>query len=198
MVAISRGSPMRFSNEGGKSHAPSSLPAAAISAASSVAIQPGLMQLTRMPSGAGVSPWTVLAQCIAFNTDWSIGFTTMVVSFLILLLWVPLKQKPGIGTILNAIIIALMIDFSLTWLPYPGFLGWQLMQAAVGVLLAGIASGIYLTANPGARPQALRQDCQECKAESRKPWKIDSTVSMELFRGWSPRIRCSLQSASRA
>jgi len=113
----------------------------------------GLGESLLIASGAGVSPWTVLAQGIAFNTDWSIGFTTMVVSFLILLLWVPLKQKPGIGTILNAIVIALMIDFSLTWLPYPGFLGWQLLQAAAGVLLVGIASGIYLTANLGAGPR---------------------------------------------
>ena len=113
----------------------------------------GLGESLLIASGAGVSPWTVLAQGVAFNTDWSIGFTTMVVSFLILLLWVPLKQKPGIGTILNAIIIALMIDFSLTWLPYPDFLGWQLLQAAAGVLLVGIASGIYLTANLGAGPR---------------------------------------------
>lgn len=113
----------------------------------------GLGESLLIASGAGVSPWTVLAQGVAFNTDWSIGFTTMMVSFVILLLWIPLKQKPGIGTILNAIIIALMIDFSLTWLPYPDFLGWQLLQAAAGVLLVGIASGIYLTANLGAGPR---------------------------------------------
>lgn len=113
----------------------------------------GLGESLLIASGAGVSPWTVLAQGIARNVDWSIGLTTMVVSFLILLLWLPLKQKPGIGTILNAIIIALMIDFSLTWLPYPDFLAWQLLQAGGGVLLVGIASGIYLTANLGAGPR---------------------------------------------
>jgi len=113
----------------------------------------GLGESLLIASGAGVSPWTVLAQGIAFNTDWSIGITTMAVSFLILLLWVPLAQKPGIGTILNAIVIALMIDFSLTWLPYPQFPGWQLLQAAAGVGLVGIASGIYLTANLGAGPR---------------------------------------------
>ena len=75
------------------------------------------------------------------------------VSFLILLLWVPLSQKPGIGTILNAFIIAFMIDFSLVWLPYPELFVWQFAQAATGVLLVGIASGIYLTANLGAGPR---------------------------------------------
>jgi len=113
----------------------------------------GLGESLLIASGAGVSPWTVLAQGIALNTGWSIGFSTMVVSFAILLLWVPLKQKPGIGTLLNALIIAFMIDFSLVWLPYPTVLGWQLAQAAAGVLLVGIASGIYLTANLGAGPR---------------------------------------------
>ena len=113
----------------------------------------GLGESLLIASGAGVSPWTVLAQGIARHTDWSIGFTTMIVSFAILLLWLPLKQKPGIGTILNALIIAFMIDFSLVWLPYPSLFAWQLAQAAAGVLLVGIASGIYLTANLGAGPR---------------------------------------------
>ncbi len=113
----------------------------------------GLGESLMITSGAGVSPWTVLAQGIAFNTNWSIGFATMVVSFLILILWIPLSQKPGVGTILNALIIALMIDFSLAWLPYPEDLGWQLAQATLGILIVGIASGIYLTANLGAGPR---------------------------------------------
>ena len=113
----------------------------------------GLGESLLIASGAGVSPWTVLAQGVAFNTGWSIGFTTMVVSFLILLLWIPLRQKPGIGTILNALVIAAMIDFSLTWLTYPQSLVWQLAQAAGGVFLVGVASGIYLTANLGPGPR---------------------------------------------
>ena len=76
----------------------------------------GLGEAMLIASGAGVSPWTVFAQGIAFNTGWSIGFSTMIVSFAILLLWIPLRQKPGIGTILNALIIAFMIDFSLPYL----------------------------------------------------------------------------------
>ncbi len=113
----------------------------------------GLGESLLIASSAGVSPWTVLAQGISLHTDWSIGFTTMVVSFAILLLWLPLKQKPGIGTILNALIIAFMIDFSLNWLPYPELLAGQILQATAGVLLVGIASGIYLTANLGAGPR---------------------------------------------
>lgn len=113
----------------------------------------GLGESLLITSGAGVSPWTVLAQGIAGKTGWSIGFTTMIVSFAILLLWVPLKQKPGMGTILNALIIAFMIDFSLTLLPYPQLFVWQVIQATAGVLVVGIASGIYLVANLGAGPR---------------------------------------------
>jgi uncharacterized membrane protein YczE len=113
----------------------------------------GLGESLLIASNAGVSPWTVLAQGIARKTDWSIGFSTMIISFGILLLWIPLKRKPGMGTILNALIIAFMIDFSLEYLPYPQTLFWQLVQAASGVLIVGIASGIYLTANLGAGPR---------------------------------------------
>lgn len=113
----------------------------------------GLGESLLIASGMGVSPWTVLAQGIALKTSWSIGFATLVISLIILFLWIPLSQPPGIGTVLNALIIALMIDCSLILLPYPQTLVWQLLQAAVGVLVVGIGSGIYLTANlgPGAR-----------------------------------------------
>ena len=113
----------------------------------------GLGESLLIASGAGVSPWTVLAQGIAGKAGWSIGFTTMIVSFAILFLWVPLKQKPGMGTILNARMMAFMIDFSLALLPYPQAFAWQVLQAATGVLVVGIASGIYLTANLGAGPR---------------------------------------------
>jgi uncharacterized membrane protein YczE len=104
-------------------------------------------------SGAGVSPWTVLAQGVSSKTNWSIGFSTMIVSFSVLFMWIPLRQKPGIGTILNALIIAFMIDFSLHLLPSPQLLVWQLVQVSIGILIIGIGSGIYLTANLGAGPR---------------------------------------------
>jgi len=113
----------------------------------------GLGESLLITSGAGVSPWTVLAQGVANKVSWSIGFTTMIISFVVLLFWLPLRQKPGIGTILNAIIIAAVIDYSLPWLPYPQTTTLQLVQAAFGVLVVGIASGIYLTANLGAGPR---------------------------------------------
>ena len=113
----------------------------------------GLGEALLITSSAGVSPWTVLAQGIAVHTGWSIGFITMIVSFAVLALWIPLKQKPGMGTILNALIIAFMIDFSIVLLPNPETLFFQSLQAFIGVVVVGIGSGIYLTANLGPGPR---------------------------------------------
>jgi len=113
----------------------------------------GLGEAIMIASGGGVSPWTVLAQGIAGRVGWSIGFTTMVISFAILILWIPLKRKPGMATILNAFIIAFMIDFSLPLLPEPQNVVLQILQAAFGVFLVGLASGLYLISNLGAGPR---------------------------------------------
>lgn len=113
----------------------------------------GLGESLLIASSAGVSPWTVLAQGIASKTGWSIGFATVVISGVILILWWPLKQRFGLGTVLNALIIAFMIEFSLVLLPYPETYIWQITQVIVGVMLIGLATGIYLTANLGAGPR---------------------------------------------
>ena len=68
-------------------------------------------------------------------------------------LWIPLKQKPGIGTILNAIIISVVIDVSLPHLPSPEILLYQILQIFIGVMLVGVGSGFYLIANLGPGPR---------------------------------------------
>ena len=113
----------------------------------------GLGESLLITSGAGVGPYTVLAQGISNHTGWSIGLSTFVISIFVLLLWIPLKQKPGIGTILNAFIIALTIEFSVFYLPYPETYPMQILQVVVGVLIIGIGSGFYLIANLGAGPR---------------------------------------------
>ena len=113
----------------------------------------GLGESLLITSGAGVGPYTVLAQGISNHTGWSIGLSTFVISIFVLLLWIPLKQKPGMGTILNAFIIALTIEFSVFYLPYPETYPMQILQVLVGVLIIGIGSGFYLIANLGAGPR---------------------------------------------
>jgi uncharacterized membrane protein YczE len=113
----------------------------------------GVGETLLIAAGIGVSPWTVLAQGISNITSLSIGEASFFVSLLVIFLWIPLKQMPGIGTILNAIIIAAVIEFSLPFLPYPEDSIYQILQTILGVLVVGIGSGIYLISNLGAGPR---------------------------------------------
>ena len=101
----------------------------------------------------GVSPWTVLAQGISFQSNLSIGVTTFIVSIFVLLLWYPLKQKPGLGTILNIILISIVIDLTIPILPYPKSFLLQIVQSVLAVFVVGLGSGFYLTANLGPGPR---------------------------------------------
>ena len=113
----------------------------------------GLGETLLITAGVGVSPWTVLAQGISFKTGYSIGLTTFFVSIGVLCLWIPLRQKPGLGTILNTIIVSIVIDVSLPYLPVPELLVFQILQVIIGVVIVGFGSGFYLIANlgPGSR-----------------------------------------------
>ena len=113
----------------------------------------GIGEALLITASIGVSPWFVLHQGLAFKTGYSIGITTFIVSVVVLLFWFPLKQKPGIGTILNTILISVVIDISIFILPYPKEFLFQLFQVIGGILLIGLGSGFYLAANlgPGSR-----------------------------------------------
>jgi len=106
-----------------------------------------------MISYIGNSPWQVLAQGISLNVNFSIGFITFLISILVLSLWIFLGQKPGIGTFLNTIIIAAMIDLSIAFIPTPEIYISKFIMLACGVLLVGFGSGLYLIANLGPGPR---------------------------------------------
>jgi len=113
----------------------------------------GLGEGLLIVSFTGASPWSVLAQGISLNVNFSIGIITLFISIAVLILWLPLKQKPGIGTILNALIIALMIDICINFIPTPENYIFQLLLAVTAVLIVGLGGGIYLVANLGAGPR---------------------------------------------
>ena len=113
----------------------------------------GLGEGLLIVSFTGASPWSVLAQGISLNVDFTIGTITLFISIGVLLLWIPLKQKPGIGTIFNALIIALMIDVCINFVPTPENYIFQLLLAIVAVLTVGLGGGIYLVANLGPGPR---------------------------------------------
>ena len=113
----------------------------------------GLGEGLLIVSYTGASPWSVLAQGISLNVNLSIGILTFIISFAVLILWIPLGQKPGIATILNALIIAIMIDLCIEFVPTPSNFYNQLILAIVSVITVGIGGGIYLVSNLGAGPR---------------------------------------------
>ena len=113
----------------------------------------GLGEGLLIVSFTGASPWSVLAQGISLNVNLSIGTITFLISIAVLILWIPLGQKLGIATILNAIIIALMIDLCIKFVPTPSNYYNQLILAIFSVMTVGIGGGIYLIANLGAGPR---------------------------------------------
>ena len=113
----------------------------------------GLGEALLIASGAGVSPWTVFAQGFSKVTNWSIGLSTFTISFFVLLFWVPLRQTPGVGTVLNIIIISLVLDLSAPYLPVFETSAMRLAEAALGVMITGFGGGIYLIANLGPGPR---------------------------------------------
>ena len=114
----------------------------------------GTGEAVLIAAGIGVSPWTVLAQGITEQTSFTVGEATFIVSVCVLLLWIPLRETPGIGTILNAILIALSIDVMAPFIPEQENLPNAIVQSAFGVMMVGIGSALYLTANLGPGPRA--------------------------------------------
>ena len=113
----------------------------------------GTGEAVLIDAGIGVSPWTVLAQGISKQADLTVGMATFVVSVLVLFLWIPLREIPGIGTVLNAILIAISIDVMAPFIPEQTNFVPQIIQASIGVILVGIGSALYLTANLGPGPR---------------------------------------------
>ena len=113
----------------------------------------GLGEGLLIVSFTGASPWSVLAQGISLNVNLSIGTITLLISIAVLILWIPLGQKPGMGTIFNALIIAFMIDLCIKFVPTPSNYLNQLILAVISVMMVGVGGGIYLVSNLGAGPR---------------------------------------------
>ncbi|MHC8496895.1 MAG: membrane protein YczE [Actinomycetes bacterium] len=104
-------------------------------------------------AGIGVSPWTVFAEGLSTRLPISIGAAYFWTSVVVLLLWIPLRERPGLGTLANAVIIALSLQVMLEILPTPSAFGWQVLQVLAGIACIGIGSGLYLTTNLGPGPR---------------------------------------------
>ena len=113
----------------------------------------GVGEGTLVAAGLGNTPWTVLAQGIAGRTPLDIGAATIAVSIVVLLGWIPLRQRPGLGTVANVVLIGLALDIAARVLPEPRSLPWQLLQVGIGIATVGLGGALYLTANLGPGPR---------------------------------------------
>jgi uncharacterized membrane protein YczE len=104
-------------------------------------------------SELGNSPWVVLSEGVEVQTPLAVGVATIAISFLVLLMWIPLGQRPGLGTIANAIVIGVAIDVSLLWLPGSSDLVARYGLVVGGIALVGVGSGLYLTCFLGPGPR---------------------------------------------
>ncbi|MFM8632974.1 MAG: YczE/YyaS/YitT family protein [Candidatus Nanopelagicus sp.] len=101
----------------------------------------------------GNSPWVVLSQGISLNSNLNIGQATFFVSFLVLILWIPLKQKPGFGTLANMVVIAAAIELGLLIIPETTNLAIKYFYILLGIALVGIGSALYITCGLGTGPR---------------------------------------------
>ncbi len=113
----------------------------------------GLGVALTVHAGIGIAPWDVLGQGIAVQTGLSFGVSTVIVSVFVLLCWIPLKVKPGLGTVANALFVGLFADLWLLILPELAVYWQQLAVFLLGVVVVAIATGLYISSRLGSGPR---------------------------------------------
>lgn len=104
-------------------------------------------------AGIGLDPWTVFAQGVSLQTGIGIGWVTNIVGFLVLLLWIPLRQKPGVGTLANILLVGTSIQATLAVFPAIDGFALQVLVFLLGMMLVAVASGLYIGADFGPGPR---------------------------------------------
>lgn len=113
----------------------------------------GLGDSLIIQSNLGNAPWSVLAQGLSRQFDISIGTATFVVSAVVLSLWIPLRERPGLGTVSNMLFIAIAIDLGLSVFPKPENLALRMSYVFLGIALIGVGSALYITCGLGPGPR---------------------------------------------
>lgn len=137
-----------------------------------------------LQSKLGNSPWTIFAEGVSLHTPLSVGGASLVTSVVILLLWIPLRIKPGLNTILNAVLIAVAIDITRMLVAPPESMPMRVAMGLLGIAITGIASAYYLTVNMGAGPR----DGVMVALSARYGWSVTKArTCIEIFAcstGW--------------
>jgi uncharacterized membrane protein YczE len=106
-----------------------------------------------LQSGLGLPPWDVLHQGLTTQFGLTVGVWSIIVSFVVLVGWLPLRERYGVGTVLNAVVIGVVIDIGVLFIPEPGTVWLDSLMLVVGILAIGLASGMYIGANLGPGPR---------------------------------------------
>jgi uncharacterized membrane protein YczE len=104
-------------------------------------------------AGLGLEPWNVLHQGLAEHTGLTIGVVSIIVGAAVLLLWIPLRQRPGLGTVSNVLVVGIAMDGTLALLPEAHGLAVRIPLLLTGILLNGVATGLYIAARLGPGPR---------------------------------------------
>ncbi len=113
----------------------------------------GLGDSLLVQGNVGNAPWTVFAQGLSLKTDWPLGISTAVISLCVLLVWIPLREKPGFGTLANILLIAFFIQVGISIFPLQHSLISGVLYDLVGITLVGIGSALYITCGLGPGPR---------------------------------------------
>lgn len=113
----------------------------------------GVSAALQLRAGLGLAPWDVLNQGVARHTGLSIGTASIIIGAVVLLLWIPLRQRPGLGTVSNVLVIGLAMDATLALVPAPGSLWARIPLLAFAVVLCSVATGLYISARFGPGPR---------------------------------------------
>jgi len=113
----------------------------------------GLGDALVVQSNLGNAPWTVFAQGLSLKTGLSLGWATFVTGCFVLLIWIPLRERPGFGTLANIVIISAAIEFGVSVFPLQETLIGGLVSALIGIALVGLGSALYITCGLGPGPR---------------------------------------------
>lgn len=113
----------------------------------------GTSAALQVRAGLGLDPWDVLHQGIARHVYLEIGTVSILVGALVLLAWIPLRQRPGLGTVSNVVLVGASMNVALALLPQTRLLAWRGAELAGGIVLCGLATGLYIGARLGPGPR---------------------------------------------
>ena len=113
----------------------------------------GASMALQIRAGLGLNPWDVLHEGLTAHAPWSFGITTAVTGVVVLLAWIPLRQRPGVGTVANVLVIAVAVDAGLAVIPAPSSIWGRVAMLIGGVVLNGVATATYVGARLGPGPR---------------------------------------------